>query len=273
MFADLDDTIRELLIKHVPIDPNEIEIAFDTPDREWSSRLTKPAINCFLYDVRENMKLRAAGWDMKRGANNTASKQRGPLRVDATYQVTTWARMPEDEHRLLWRVLTTLVRTTPIPQDLLRGSLLEIPTNIPTSVMQPEQMPSNFADLWQGLDNKVRPGLTYVVTLTLDPAMVFTSPIVLHTPQIGLQQVTPGGAAASLRVNGRVMDKENPSQGLSGAMVMIEQTGARAITDEEGRFQVAASGRGAITLVVRAAGRSEVKIATAVPAPDQEIEI
>ncbi|MEK7216235.1 MAG: Pvc16 family protein, partial [Chloroflexota bacterium] len=77
MLSDLDDTIRELLVRTVPLDPTEVELAFDTPDREWSSRLTRPAVNCFLFDVRENLKMRAVGWEVKRnGENNVGGRQR-----------------------------------------------------------------------------------------------------------------------------------------------------------------------------------------------------
>ena len=31
-----------------------IEIAFDAPTREWSGQLSAPAVNLFLYDMRES---------------------------------------------------------------------------------------------------------------------------------------------------------------------------------------------------------------------------
>src|SRR5579872_2360538 len=58
MFADLDETIRQLLIHGVPLDLSEVDVSFDAPDREWSGRLSRPTVNCFLYDVRENLEMR-----------------------------------------------------------------------------------------------------------------------------------------------------------------------------------------------------------------------
>jgi hypothetical protein len=81
LLADLDETIRQLLIQHVPLNPSEIDISFDAPDRDWSGRLTKPAINCFLYDVRENREIRVNDWEVRRG-NGSAAKHRGALRID-----------------------------------------------------------------------------------------------------------------------------------------------------------------------------------------------
>src|ERR687886_564614 len=126
MFADLDETIRELLIKNVPIDLTEVDISFEAPDREWSGRLSRPTVNCFLYDVRENLDLRQTDWEQQR-QNGTARGRRLPARIDATYQVTVWARAPEDEHRLLWRVMAALFRNQAIQADLLHGELKDQP--------------------------------------------------------------------------------------------------------------------------------------------------
>src|SRR3981189_3031239 len=104
LFADLDETIRQLLIRDVPLDLSEVDVSFETPDRDWSGRLSRPTINCFLYDVRENLELRATDFDqMRNHSNGTATSRRMPARIDATYQITIWARAPEDEHHLLWR--------------------------------------------------------------------------------------------------------------------------------------------------------------------------
>ena len=272
MFADLDETIRQMLIRGVPLDPSEIEISFDTPDREWSGRLTRPAVNCFLYDVRENVKLRVNSWEV-RHENNLATKQKGPIRIDATYQVSAWARVPEDEHRLLWRVLATLVRYPTLPEDLLRGDLKEQPFPIATSVAQPDQMPANYADLWQALDNRIRPVLTYVVTLALRPDVVEVTPLVLKAPSIRVNGLEPRTAVDALRVQGRVRDRQDPSRSIAGAMVLVRETGERVMTDEDGRFTFAQVPRGSITLIVRAAGRAEAAISTTVPAPAYDLEI
>ena len=59
MIADLDETLQQLLKNELPIKNGEIDIKFEQPKREWSARLSKPTVNFFLYDLRENVKLRA----------------------------------------------------------------------------------------------------------------------------------------------------------------------------------------------------------------------
>lgn len=273
MLADLDDTLRQLLLRHVPLDPTEVEISFEAPDREWSGRLSRPAVNCFLYDVRENHRLRPAGREIRR-VNGVASKHAGPLRFDVTYQVTVWARAREDEHRLLWRVLATLIRHPTLPTDLLQGALKEQPVPIPAWVSQPEHMPQNYADLWQALDNRIRPSLTYVLTLALDPEISYTSPLVLSDrPKVDMGNHDRHQMAESLQIRGQVRDRQDPKRLVAGALVVLRETGARATTDEEGQFTFSLAPRGPVTLIVRAPGRTETTWPVKVPSPTFDLEV
>ena len=47
MLADLDESIRKLLIEELPIKNGEIDVKFEQPKREWSAKLTKPTVNFF----------------------------------------------------------------------------------------------------------------------------------------------------------------------------------------------------------------------------------
>ncbi|HEX5414885.1 MAG TPA: Pvc16 family protein [Chloroflexota bacterium] len=275
MFADLDESIRQLLIEQVPLDPSEIEISFDTPDREWSGRLTRPTVNCFLYDVRENMKLRKIGWETRRDvANNLATRIRPPMRVDATYQITAWSRAREDEHRLLWRLMLALARFPFLPDAVLQGELRTgQPLPIPASVGQPDQMPANYADLWQALDNRIRPVLTYVVTLVLDPEITFSSPLTLKSPSVGVDGFDRRDQQRAAVVQGKVLAREDHQRALAGALVVLAETGDRVLTDAEGLFAFPNVERGKVTLIVRAQGRDEAMKSVAVPSPNYDLEV
>lgn len=209
MFNDLDDTIKEMLVEQAQLDASQVDISFDTPDREWSSRLTRPTVNCFLYDVRENLELRKQSWDVQRMDNgNQSSRRKPPMRVAVTYQITAWARAREDEHRLLWRVLATLIKNVPLPADVLKGDLVNQPVlPIPVKVAQEEDMPSNFADLWQALDNRIRPSITYSVTLALDPAVEITTPLVLLPPTVRMDRMEPEPNGKEPPAPGRIVPR------------------------------------------------------------------
>src|SRR5207244_9493973 len=144
MFADLDETIRQLLIRDVPLDLSEVDISFETPDRDWSGRLSRPTINCFMYDVRENLELRATDFEqMHNNSNGTATSRRMPARIDATYQITIWARAREDEHHLLWRVLAILFRTPVLRENVLVGGLNSRQSVTHATLIRPNQTRAN----------------------------------------------------------------------------------------------------------------------------------
>ena len=107
MINDLDESLRQLLIRELPIKNGEVDITFDQPKREWSARLNRPTLNLFLYDVHENKKLRQTQpmWEINQQNGTNVTKRRRPVRVDLQYIVTVWATEPEDEHRLMSRTL------------------------------------------------------------------------------------------------------------------------------------------------------------------------
>ena len=98
MLADLDETLRKLLMAEIPIKNGDVDISFDQPKREWSARLSKPAINLFLYDMRENNVLRQHQWERLdnngQGTSDLATRKRTAFRVDCSYVITTWAADP-----------------------------------------------------------------------------------------------------------------------------------------------------------------------------------
>lgn len=180
MINDLDESIKQLLIKKVPLKPSEVDISFQIPNREWTASVSKPTVNLYLYDIRENYELRAYEWNVERNNDRTATKRQAPLRIDLSYLVTAWTNDVGDEHRLLWRVLATMSRHPSLPEELLQGKLKEQELEIRTSTAQPDGFFKNPADFWSALDNQIKPSINYLVTLPLDLEMMETAPVVLE---------------------------------------------------------------------------------------------
>jgi uncharacterized protein DUF4255 len=273
LFADLDETIRQMLIKEVPLDLSEVDISFDAPDRDWSGRLSRPTINCFLYDVRENLDLRATDFDtLRSNGMGTSTSKRVPARVDATYQVTIWARAPEDEHQLLWRVLVVLFRNPILSDDILQGGLKNQIFPTPAKVIQPAQARANPAELWQSIDNRIRPAITYTVTVPLDPDIVFTAPMVFTRRMrvFGSDAHTP--AAEAIQISGRVHLRASKDHGVAGATVRLRESGAEYVTDAEGRFAFRVlEGKQHLTVVTP--DGKEVTREIAVPASEYDVQV
>src|SRR5258706_170738 len=123
MFQDVDETLRTLLLADVPIKKAEVEIAFDRPTRDWSSRLSRPTLNLFLFDVRERADLKDDVPIITRDGNGRAVRQRPPRRLDLSYLVSAWTTEPDDEHRILARVLASMYRQELIAPEALQGDL------------------------------------------------------------------------------------------------------------------------------------------------------
>jgi len=179
MLHDLDKTLEKLLIQQGNLSSGDIEISFEQPTREWSGRLNRPTLNCFCYDLRENLKLR--NMEMNTTANGNRGRTSFPARrMDLCYLVTAWARKVEDEHQLLWRALGALKRFTHLQPEDCEGALRYQTMSIPLLVGDMSGSTINLVDLWSVMDNQMRLGFTILATVELDTEMGFEGPLVLE---------------------------------------------------------------------------------------------
>ena len=285
MIADLDETIRQLLIAEIPIRNGEIDIKFDQPKREWSARLTRPTINFFLYDVRENVILRRHQWekvgaDGNGGAELRAARlKRTPFRVDCHYMMTTWATEPEDEHRLLSASLMALFRHPVLPEERLVGGMRNQPYELQVRLASHDKL-TNPAEVWGALDNEIRPSISYIVTLALDPwvdiSIPFARTVTLRTGQMapGQEGLLPGAANEPLTtISGTIVDKSRPDEPRPGVQVAIKGTGHFATTDAQGRFRLGSLLDGEYTLVAWPQTGPPLEKKIVVPAPNGDYDL
>ncbi len=175
MFDDLDNTLQQLFKRELP--PalvSQVTITFAAPDLQFPPpAVTLPAIDLFLYDVRENRDLRSNEWIVERRSDGTANKSRAPVRIDCSYLITAWASSTsnspaQDEHRLLGEVMKVLLRYPTIPDVVLQGSLQGQEPPLPTTSLQPGRL-QNVTDFWQALGGKPRATLNFTVTIGVMP--------------------------------------------------------------------------------------------------------
>lgn len=168
MFQDLDDTLKELLIQKVPLDSKAIDVKFEVPNQDWESKLQKPTVNLFLYDIRENHELRSNETYLNRnGATGTETP--APVRMDLSYLITAWAKEIADEHRLLGNIVRALLRYPYLPPEVFQGEIVNQPLPLRAWVTQPERTPNSW-DFWGALDGRLKVGLNYMVTLAIESA-------------------------------------------------------------------------------------------------------
>jgi hypothetical protein len=271
MISDIDETIKQLLIQKGAIDPAEIDINFETPDREWSASISKPTINIYLYDIRENHRLRGTEWAIAKDVNGNASKKKNASRIDISYLITVWTNDITDEHRLLWHVLFTLFRFHKLPVELLSEELARAKYPIKTATAQPDGLFNNPADFWSALDNEIKPSIYYVVTLPLDTEMVFTAPMV-KTKVLQLQPPDTDNEQL-VQITGHVHESGVPAQGINEARVIVKEAGMTAVTDSRGYYSFPKLGVGEYTFRVLAPDKEAVEIPVTVPGKNYDLEI
>lgn len=173
MIHDIDEALRRLIERDV-VAGSDVEVVFDAPTKEWASRRNTPTIDCYLYDVREDLRRRSVGVVEARRDDGTVASRHAPLRhFKLAYLLTAWTQRPEDEHRLLTGLLACFVRSDVIPADLLPPSLADagLPP-IPLTIAQPPPENRQLSDVWSALGGELKPSLDLVVIAPVDPMRI-----------------------------------------------------------------------------------------------------
>jgi len=278
MLDELDETIRALLSAEIPIRNGEVEVTFDQPSRTNSARWKKPAVDFFLYDLRENNVLRQHQWEQQPSGGQQARLKRTPYRLDCLYMLTTWANDAETEHRLMSRCLLALFRHPVLPKALLAGSLKNQPFDLQARLASHDRL-TNPAEVWASLDNEMRPSVSYVVTLALDPwkeepvelvRTVTLRPGQAPTPQVEQRLSELGRAGEMHWIGGRVLAG---GAALAGVSVSVRGSGLLCSSDQHGRFTLGSLPPGEHVLVARPAGGRPVEKKVFVPARDGNYDL
>lgn len=269
MIDELDDGLRDLLVRELPVKNNEVDIAFDQPKREWSARLSRPTINLYLHDIRENVKLRReqVPYELERRPNAVV-QQRQPYRVDLHYLVTTWAAAPEDEHRLLARTLMTLMRYPEFPGDLLPEGLQDQPIPIPLKVGQSDTL-DKPSDLWSVLDNQQRPGIVLVATLSFTAYPSVVKPLTRTAEFRSSQAGDTGASRGFISVSGTVKSRKP----LANLHVKLLERAEELELRPNAEFGIRNLEPGEYTLEITADGHPPSKHKIKVPADSYDVKV
>ncbi|MBK6709770.1 MAG: DUF4255 domain-containing protein [Chloroflexi bacterium] len=281
MIADLDQTIEQLVVAELPIKNGEIDVKFDQPTRGWSARLSRPTLNFFLYDVRENNQLRQHQWERMVDQNgrlgSTVAQKRTPFRMDCHYVITAWASEPQDEHRLLSRCLMALFRFPLLPRARLKGDLVGQPFDIMARMANHDRL-TNPAELWGSLDNEVRPSISYLLTIAVDPWAEVTGPAVstwtLRTGQTvtlpDYPSLYPGSETAVTYFGGQIRQAGQP---LADTRIALKGTGFITTSNQKGIYILGSVPPGSHTLVVWPPEGQPIEKPITIPAKDYDIDL
>lgn len=247
MIYELNETIKKLLLDEMPVRKGDVDVQFDLPKKEWSSRLSKPTLNLYMYDLLENIELRGSEqWTQTDNGDGTVTLHRNPVRVNFYYLVTSWAKEIQDEQQLLSAALTTLLRQPIIPEALLPENLKNQPVPIRLEVAQNKNL-AKLSDFWGSIENDPHPGIRLTVTLTIDPYKPITSPRVAtsevrfkQNPSPTTQKFEDSGAKlvdskSYFSLRGKLISKKYSPTTLK---IVLKETGKEISIQEEGEFAI-----------------------------------
>ncbi|MEU3247138.1 MULTISPECIES: DUF4255 domain-containing protein [unclassified Streptomyces] len=164
MIHEVDEVLKRLLGSGA-LAGSGIDVSFDAPTREWAARRNGPAVNTYLYDIREDVRRRERGAMAVRDERGVVLRRRQPPRwFRLSYLVTAWTKQPQDEHRLLSAVLATLLPHEVLPPEQLPGALGALGLSVPLTVAGLHTESRSLAEIWSALGGELKPSLDLVVT-------------------------------------------------------------------------------------------------------------
>jgi protocatechuate 3,4-dioxygenase beta subunit len=206
---------------------------------------TNNTVSLFLYDIKENMELRNNEPQVRRG-NGQVSIVRAPLRLACSYLITAWTGGDQEyslllEHQLLSQALQLLSRHHFLPRYFLQGSLQAQEPLPPLATLQAESL-KNASEFWTAAQQKLRPALNVLATISMQPFEAQAEQIVTQPPEIDFTLPPPG-------IEGRILRDGQP---LARALVSLVEADETTATDFKGRYRFkAAQTSKAYTLRVR----------------------
>jgi len=205
MIHDVDQLL-ERLVRRDALNGSAVDLVFDAPTKDWVARRSGPAVDLYLYDIREDLQRRVPAWEDIRGpGGEVSSRHQPPRRFRLAYLVTAWTQRPEDEHRLLSSLLSCFLQNPMIRPGELGGSLDEADLPVYLEVGQPASQERSLADIWSALGGELKPSLDLVVTapIVVGKSAPFGPPVTTG-PTIGIS-----GAGAEETARGRRRGKRD----------------------------------------------------------------
>jgi hypothetical protein len=300
MIDALDEMLRDLIQSRVAGLAGLTQVGFAPPNADWKGAVAgENRVNLYLYDVREDVRLRSnervrtsrAGWFTETLASP---------RLDCAYLVTAWSPITGGgiltaatvEHELLYAVLAVLMQFRPLVAaevyarpnpfghtlagvpDALKAQPLPAQVALPDAVREP-------AEFWTTMNVDSRPALHLVVTI----------PVVVEEPDVESPMVTTltgrygqtdvaVAAETTVSVGGHVRAGAG-GLAVGGAWVQlvgvappdVTSVRRRVITGADGRFLFSALRPGAYQLRAVKPGIGDVTRAVDVPSASGEYDV
>jgi hypothetical protein len=167
MISQIDEALRTLVRTEALDGAGDVEVVLDAPTKDWAARRNAPTVNLYLYDIREDLRRRAAGQHEVHRDNGGIVRTGPPRYFKMSYLVTAWTQRPEDEHRLLAGLINCFLRYDALPPHVVPSVFPDNGLIVPVTVGLPPPEDRAFADVWTALGGELKPSLDLVVIVPM----------------------------------------------------------------------------------------------------------
>jgi hypothetical protein len=270
VLPEVNGALQRLLYEKAQIPEREVDVRFEAPTKEWNEGLTRPAVSLYLFELQENTELRRTDFQTS-VSNGQAIRRLPPRRFNLNYLVSAATTVVDDEHRLLWRVLVTLMQHATLPAELLPEALRRPEPPVLMRVLPPDEAP-RLLEVWSALGATPRPAFAFSITVPVDVELVIHAPLVL-TRTARVSQVQANGASTTkVDIGGVIRDRSGTP--LEGVIVTRSgRGGGGSITDAYGRFRLFDVPTGELTLHAAPAGGAPAAFTVTVPSDSYDLEL
>jgi hypothetical protein len=238
----VDETLEAFLRATVPLDARDVDVSFEAPDTEWSSKLTRPTVNLFLWDIRRSSERAQAGMETLEREGAIVRRLALP-RIELRYLVTAWTTEHRDERALLSGLMRTILAHSHVPEAFIAEPLRDLPA--PALLMT--RGGEDHVDVFKTLQGQLKPGLNLVVHAAVE--------IDAYTP------AGPPAVAFDLRLTDRSTGaSDDVPRRVAGQINDPDAVGV-AVVSRHGKTTVNAAGR----FLIAAAPGDEITVDTVPP--------
>jgi hypothetical protein len=187
---DVDTALRRILAD--ALEDEKATVAFDAPTPGWAAMQEGQVLDVFLYDVREDLDARSGDWvDVRNEQGRVVGRQPPVRHYRLSYLVSAWADRPEDEHRMLGRVLGTVPDQQVMAAGTLDGRLGDQNLPVPLRVAV-DQAPLGSVELWSAVGSPPRASCHLVVVVPVRPPLVTALEAPAARLDLGVRKEAPG---------------------------------------------------------------------------------
>jgi hypothetical protein len=183
----LENVLQAWLREQLPLPADVGDISFDSPDATWSTALTRPTVNLFLFDIA-----RAAQPSLpvppRRDQSGTLVQDRPAPCVSFSYLLSTWGGGVREEHRLLGDAVRAVLRTPALSPEPESQELVG-----PIQISLSEANEVRARELWSGLGGRLRAGMVLVAMTAVPLGRPVPRPTSVQTVTAEVASMTTGG--------------------------------------------------------------------------------